>query len=71
VFGEPTMQTSAGSRKRIFLSRYSTYTEALAAKLAEERYPQDQLQIKKRDNGNTFDLLARIIVKNTKIVENA
>lgn len=63
------MQTS-GSRKRIPLSKHPTYEAALAAKHAETRYPQDQLQIKKRDNGARFDLLARISVKTSSTVES-
>ncbi len=53
---------STGSRKRVFLSKHSTYPEARAAKDAETRYPQDQLQIKKRLGGRQFDLVARITI---------
>ena len=59
-----TMQ-KAGSRKRISLSKYPTYEAALAAKQAERRYPQEQLQIRKRKSGSQFDLMARITVSST------
>lgn len=69
--GEPIMPTSGGSRKRMVLSKHKTYEQALAAKHGETRYPQEQLQIKKRDQGNSFDLLARTFVKPTNnISEN-
>jgi hypothetical protein len=65
------MPTSAGSRKRIPLSKHPTYESALAAKHAETKYSQEQLQIKKRGAGKSFDLLARIVVKpSTNNVEN-
>jgi len=60
------MPTSAGSRKRIPLSKHPTYESALAAKHSEARYSQEQLQIKKREGGKTFDLLARVVVKSNK-----
>ena len=66
------MPTNAGSRKRIPLSKHPTYESALAAKHAEIRYPQEQLQIKKRAGGKSFDLLARIVIKssNTNVENN-
>jgi hypothetical protein len=64
------MPTSAGSRKRIPLSKHPTYESALAAKHSETRYPQEQLQIKKRNSGKSFDLLARVVVKSSNKTEN-
>lgn len=65
---------NAGSRRRIHLSFHKTFDEALAAKRDEKRYPQENLQIKKRKNGNNvlYDLMARISINtNTdKSVEN-
>lgn len=63
VSGEP-MPSVTGSRKRILLSRYATYEEASVAKIVEKKYPQDQLQIKKRLGGKRFDLVARVFVNN-------
>jgi hypothetical protein len=59
---------STGSRKRVHLSSYPTYEDARLAKDAETRYPQNELQIKKRLGGRSFDLVARITIasKNTK-----
>lgn len=61
------MPNVVGSRKRIRLSKHTTYEAALAAKYAEKRYRQDELQIKKRLNGKQFDLMARISVNNNTV----
>jgi hypothetical protein len=60
------MPNSVGSRKRIPLSKHPTYESALAAKHAESRYPQEQMQIKKREGGKSFDLLARVTINPSK-----
>jgi|WetSurSiteA1Bulk_404760.scaffolds.fasta_scaffold604423_1 hypothetical protein len=52
-----------GSRKRVLLSRHTTYDAALAAKKANKEYDMEQLQIRHKHDG--FHLVARISVKET------
>jgi hypothetical protein len=51
------------SRKRLPISRHSTYESALAAKKAETRYPTEQLQIRRKFDH--FALVARVSSKET------